>query len=523
MDASRAPRTIGFETLFFVKGVKMNSKAGWKPRGIISFFCVLCGCLLLVASATAAPGSNEGNPLEPDSAAAQPLASSSAGNQSEINELKRQMAELQKQIEELRLTLQKQTSLSGDSSATPGSGTQPPVPAGSTVAGGIASMAPMLPSSSTVANQAVTAFKPGPSTPIQSAAPKNELPAALKGFKPIGTFYLSYQAGTQNSGTNQTAGYNSFQLKRGYFGAEVDLTSYLSSRFVGDITLDSLGDVKVRAKYLYAKFHGKGNGVISQPYMELGLAHMPWLDFEEALNGFRMQDTMFAERNNIFNSADIGVLVGSDIGGSLSGDYKSSVNSKYAGRYGSWQVGVYNGGGYHAAENNTNKVFEARLSIRPVPHALPGLQFTAFGSVGKGNKVATSPSEPPDWKSSIGMISYESRYFTFGGQGYLGIGNQGGSALESNGTSAHQKGFSVFASVHIPTPHFGQKISLIGRLDEFNSNTRIYNDLQRRYTTGIAWHIYKENTWLVDYQRTQHSLSTLSGENRLQVTLQTAF
>ena len=250
---------------------------------------------------------------------------------------------------------------------------------------------------------------------------------------------------------------------------------------------------------------------------------MPWLDFEEAINGFRMQDTMFTERNSIFNSADTGVLVGSDFGGSMRSDYKSNVDSKYAGRYGSWQLGVYNGTGYHAVEANTNKVVEARFSLRPAPSVIPGLQFSIFGSVGKGNKAPTARAISQTGKSGIGMASFESKYFTFTGQGYLGIGNQGGTALESNGTSAHQNGFSAFASVHIPTPHFGQKISLIGRLDEFDSNTRIYKDLKRTYITGIAWHMHKDNIWLVDYHITEHSLSTLKGEDRLQITLQTVF
>ncbi len=501
----------------------MSLKTEWKLKYITHFLCVACGCLLFIASAAAAPGSNGANGPDPDSALSQPSANSAAGNEKEITELKHQLAEQQKQIEALRVILQKQTRLTQDSGATAGAGTQPAAAAESRITGEVASMVPIIPSASSAVNQSAASSKPSSNATSQAAAPKSEFPAVLKGFKPTGTFYLSYQAGTQDSGTLQTSNYNSFQLKRGYFGADVDITSYLTRRFIGDVTLDSLGDVKVRAKYLYAKFHGKGNNIITAPYAEFGLAHMPWLDFEEALNGFRMQDTMFTERNNIFNSADIGVLVGSDIGGSMSSEYKSNVNSKYAGRYGSWQVGLYNGGGYHAAEANTNKVFEARLSIRPVPSVLPGLQITAFGLVGKGNKTPTGAGVLPDWKSSIGMISYESKYFTFSGQGYLGIGNQGGSALESNGTSAHQSGFSVFASVHIPTPHFGQKISLLGRLDEFNSNTRIYNDLQRRYIAGIAWHMYKDNTWLIDYQRTQHSLDTLSGENRLQVTLQTVF
>ncbi len=371
-----------------------------------------------------------------------------------------------------------------------------------------------------------------PSAEVQSAtgsggqlAPvKAELPASLRGFKPIGLFYLSYQDGTQYSGVpNETSSYNAFVLKRGYFGADVDVTPYLTARFVTDITVDSTGDVKPRAKYIYGKFHWQGNNIITGPYMEFGLAHMPWLDFEEAINGFRMQDTMFLERSSVFNSADVGVIFGSDLGGSLSSEYKSDVNSHYAGRYGSWQAGFYNGGGYHAAEQNKNKVFEGRLSIRPVPDVIPGLQFTAFGVVGKGNQPVVNGVQPPDWKSFNGMVSYESRFFTGTAQGYVGRGNQSGKAIAPDGRAARQKGYSLFGAVHIPTPHFGDKISVLGRFDEFDSDSDIYSDLQHRYIAGFAWHMYKGNVWLFDYQRTNHSLDVIPGENRVQVTLQTAF
>jgi TolA-binding protein len=500
----------------------MSSIAGRNFKYIAAFVCAVCVSLLLAASSMAAPASNEAKSPEPDAAVSGPSANSVADNQKEIEEMKRQLAEQQKQIEELRAMLQKQAKHTEESGATAASNMQTTTSASANIGSQVASMVPMLPAGSP-SSPAVAVMRPASNSTSQAAAPKSEVPAWVKGFKPIGTFYLSYQAGTKNSGNQQTTNYNSFQLKRGYFGADVDVTPYLTSRFVGDITLDSVGDVKVRAKYLYGKVHTKGNNIITGPYMEFGLAHMPWLDFEEALNGFRMQDTMFLERNSIFNSADVGVLVGSDLGGSMSSDFKSKVNSHYAGRYGSWQVGIYNGGGYHAAENNTNKAFEARLTIRPVPSAIPGLQFTAFGVVGKGNKAPTSTLAPPDWKSGVAMISYESEYFTFSGQGYLGEGNQGGSAVDSNGAAAQQRGFSVFASVHIPIPHHGQKVSLIGRLDEFNSNTDVYNDLQRRYIAGFAWHLYKSNIILIDYERLNHSLSTFTGEDRVQATLQTVF
>ena len=358
----------------------------------------------------------------------------------------------------------------------------------------------------------------------QLGAVKAEMPEPLRSFKPIGLFYLSYQNGTRYSGVpNETSDYNAFLLKRGYFGADVAVTPYLTARFVTDITVDSTGDVKPRAKYIYGKFHWKGNKAITGPYMEFGLAHMPWLDFEEAINGYRMQDTMFLERNGVFNSADTGVLFGSDFGGTLSSEYKAEVNPHYAGRYGSWQAGIYNGGGYHAAEQNKNKVFEGRLSVRPLPDVVPGLQFSAFGIVGKGNQPVEDGMQPPNWRSFDGMVSYESRFFTGTAQGYVGRGNQSGKALAPDGRAARQRGYSLFAAAHIPTPHFGSRISVLGRFDDFNADTQIYSDITHRYIAGIAWRMYKGNIWLVDYQRTNHSSDMIPGENRVQVTLQTGF
>jgi hypothetical protein len=357
----------------------------------------------------------------------------------------------------------------------------------------------------------------------QKSDEKIVLPDILKSFKPIGKFYLSYQAGWMDPEDANHKDYNSFSLKRGYFGADVDITPYLTARFVTDITVDSYGDVKLRAKYLYGKFHWKGNNVITKPYIEFGLAHMPWLDFEEALNGFRMQDTMYLERNHVFNSADVGVMFGSDFGGSMDSNYKSKVNGHYAGRYGSWQIGVYNGGGYHAVENNTNKVLEGRITVRPVPSAVPGLQFSAFGIVGKGNVKSDTP---PDWRLFNGMVSYESEYFTFTGQGSFGTGNQGGkvgSVVLTEGSEYEQKGFSIFAAVHIPTPAIGGKITLWGRADEFNGNTEMYSDITRLYIAGAAWHFYKSNTLLFDYQRTNHSVSSNPKEDRVQLTLEVGF
>jgi hypothetical protein len=529
---------------------------------VLGMATVLMGSSPILLLASDPPASTEKQAATSAEAAAKPAAESN----DQINTLKQQIALQQKQVEQMQKALDDQKRLLErllDPAATTQQAAAPQTPNLGQVASAVpiaradadsgSSMEAKAPSSVAPATtaSAVEALRQqidiqqkqieklqsslnqqqleldkktgaagDPQSASKAAPQKFELPAALKGFHPIGLFYISYQNGTAYSGVpGKTTGYNFFQLKRGYFGADVDITSYLTARFVSDITSDSTGDVKLRAKYMYGKFHWKGNEAISSPYMEFGLAHMPWLDFEEAINGFRMQDTMFLERNSIFNSADIGVLVGSDFGGSMGSDYKSKVNSHYAGKYGSWQVGVYNGGGYHATEQNKNKVLEGRVTVRPVPSRVAGLQFTAFGIIGKGNQA----TNPPDWRVFDGMVSYESQYFTFTGQGFVGRGNQAGTAVNSDGTGAVQRGFSAFAAVHIPTPKIGGKISLLGRADEMNTNTAVYNDIKRLYIAGVAWHFYKSNIWLIDYQRTNHSVSTIPGEDRAQITLQVGF
>ena len=195
----------------------MSSTAVWKRKHAMHFVCIVCGWLLLFASIAAAQdsqGSNKAN-LPDQGSVSQSTPNSAVVNQSEINELKGQLAKQQKQIEELQVTLQNQAKQGEDSSAKAAAETRSTVATGSGIRGEVASMVPMLPSAPLSVNQATAAPKP--------AAAAEALPAYLKAFHPIGTFYLSYSAQTTDSGIDKTTGSNSFQLKRGYFGADVDL------------------------------------------------------------------------------------------------------------------------------------------------------------------------------------------------------------------------------------------------------------------------------------------------------------
>jgi hypothetical protein len=344
---------------------------------------------------------------------------------------------------------------------------------------------------------------------------------ALKGFKFGLLWYLSYQNGEIGDTDNGT-GYSQFAIKRGYFRVTKEFFPWFAAHMTFDVTtvkdpeesgddpnnLD--GSIALRIKYAYGKFNLPDFAFFTKPYFEVGVVHMPWLDFEEHLNWYRCQDTMFMERNGLYNSADIGITFTSLFGGEMPKEYQEKVNSHYAGRYGSMSAGVYNGGGYHASEKNQNKALEGRLTIRPLPDIVPGLQVSYFGITGKGNK-----DTKPDWTVNNGFVSFEHEYVALTGQYYWGKGNQKGD--DEN----ERDGYSVFAELK---PH--KKFSIIGRYDFFDPNTDSDTDKEnKRYIVGAAYHLDKQhkNMVLLDYDHVDYdSQSGISDDKRIQLTLQVA-
>jgi hypothetical protein len=338
---------------------------------------------------------------------------------------------------------------------------------------------------------------------------------ALKDFKFGLLWYLSYMDG-QGRDVGGSAGdgedRNKFAIKRGYFRVTKTLIPWLDAHMTFDVTqaddygssLD--GSVAVRIKYAYAKFKFPDFAFFTKPYLEAGVVHMPWLDFEEHINWYRCQDTMFIERNKTFNSADFGLTFVSLLGGEIGEEYQKKVSKKYPGRYGSVSFGVYNGGGYHASEENENKPLEGRLTIRPLPDVLPGLQLSYFGLTGKGNK-----EEEPDWNVNLGMVSYEHEYLALTGTYYDGKGNQKGS------DEYDKDGYSIFAELK---PH--KKISIIGRYDYFDPNDDMDDDENTRYIIGAAYHLDKQhkNMILLDYDTVDYEDSSKDDDKRIQLTLQ---
>jgi polyhydroxyalkanoate synthesis regulator phasin len=341
---------------------------------------------------------------------------------------------------------------------------------------------------------------------------------ALKGFKFGLLWYLSYQNG--DIGGEQTS---QFVMKRGYLTVKKEFLPWFSSRMTLDVTTvkddppdNFAGSLAVRIKYLYGQFNLPDFAFLTKPFIEFGQVHMPWLDFEENLNWYRCQDTMFLERNNTFNSADQGINFVSLFGGLMNEEYQKNVNSAYPGRYGSMAVAVMNGSGYHASENNNNKVLEGRLTLRPLPDIIPGLQLSYFGLVGKGNQE----TEPPVWNVNLGFASFEHEYVVLTGQYYRGRGNQAGD------DEFKKEGYSFFTELKLYNLFKASldRFSVIGRCDYFDPNRDEKNDTNNRYIAGVAYYLDKphQNMVLLDYDQVDYKEHGKPDDRRVQLTLQVA-
>lgn len=306
----------------------------------------------------------------------------------------------------------------------------------------------------------------------------------LSDIRISGQWFLAYQS---RDIANKKS--NDFLLKRGYLTIEKRFSDNFTGRITQDISVDKegdgLGDIELRLKYGYLRFKSDDFFIFTNPYVEFGLVHRPWLDFEQKINRYRVQGPMFLDRNDILSSADYGITITTLLGGEVNQDFQKNVNKDYPGKYGSLTVGVYNGGGYHAIEQNQNKIFEGRLSLRPLAEIAPGIQLHYSKVLGKGNIEVS-----PDYNLDLGGISYENKLLTVLGYYIKGTGDQSGELFEFDETDIETEGFSIFGELKLECI----SSSLFGRYDEFEALGK-----QKRMIVGVAYHFLGKNKILIDY------------------------
>ncbi|MCG2831430.1 MAG: hypothetical protein L6302_10295 [Desulfobacteraceae bacterium] len=360
-----------------------------------------------------------------------------------------------------------------------------------------------------------------------------KLPNALKDLEFGVKAYVDYSAGSKLSSGNRES-YNEFGLTRGYITVKKKIKPWFSVRATVDAKHETAGDTSAklyesfvtRFKYYYAQFNWPDLGFLTNNKTELGMGHMPWLDFQEHINPYRCQGTMFQERFGGFNSADLGVSLIGYFGGEMDEEYQKKVSKYYPGRYGGYHVGVYNGGGYHSSENNNNKVVEYRLTVRPLPDILPGLQMTYFGLYGKGNSSTYTEDNAPLWRINTGFVSYQHEYFTITGEYCKNTGNQGGSWLQANSyRPLDAGGYSIFGFVRIP----GLKaLRVHGRYDVFDPDNDTRDDEEKLLIAGLSYDVYKDNMLMLNYERHDYEKNSSSvgvddSEDKFQLVYQISF
>lgn len=384
----------------------------------------------------------------------------------------------------------------------------------------------LIPLLSTMAlRSSATAAGPRPRAERSHPAPRPDKTGWLRHLQglELGTvWYLSYGYGEQG-GKEQ----NQASIGRGYVTVKYKHAKWFESRVTLDTHQDDSGDLKVRLKYMYAKLVLPiETAFLTEPNVELGLVHGPWFDYEEHIINYRMEGKMFTERNGLLNSADLGFTVGGLLGRKLGRAYRKQVSPKYPGKYGSFALGVYNGGGYHASEKNTNKVFMSRLSLRPLGFIVPNLQVSHFFVYGKGNtpKEICDPAGrctpgDPDWMANTFMVSFEHRLFVVAAQLALGKGDQKGSKVDAAGKALDFFGYSAFLELKLPWI----LSAIIGRYDRFDWDTSGGDAPTSRIIAGYAFHFHGHSFLLLSIDRLTHGNSALPADWTVKATLQVKY
>ena len=202
---------------------------------------------------------------------------------------------------------------------------------------------------------------PATSAPAPPPAAEPQYPVVRVGM----LSYLQYGAELENHD-----GQNAFDVTRTYLNINAQVSPSIRFRFTPDVKRvndgSMSGSLMVRVKYAFAQFDHALN---ERSWVRFGLHQSPWLDFEESVNRYRVQGTVFPERE--------GLIPGS-------ADFGASYFTPLPNDYGEIHAGVYNGEGYTQTDPNRYKSVQGRLTLRPLPKPARthGLRLSLFYNAG---------------------------------------------------------------------------------------------------------------------------------------------
>ncbi|HEY3204211.1 MAG TPA: hypothetical protein VGL03_11175 [Thermoanaerobaculia bacterium] len=306
-------------------------------------------------------------------------------------------------------------------------------------------------------------------TPAEGYTPPDDTPSVKVG----GTIFANYtwvaEPRTTDSDGNLVHS-NAFDVTRAYINVTGNISHLVSFRITPDVvrtgsvtlapgtTADVpglTGTLTYRLKYAYGQLN-LDDWTTKGSWFRLGMQQTPIVDYEEGIYRYRFQGTIFVEREGFLTSSDLG----------------ASVHWVFPQNYGDIHVGVYNGEGYTRPEQNDQKAFQIRASVRPAPMIpiLKGLRLTGFYD---GDHYVQDAKK----ERFIGQLTFEHPFVNVGVD-YLRATDQNASATRPE---VKAEGFSVWATPRTP---FG--LELLLRFDRIKPN-KDADPARQRLIGGVAY------------------------------------
>ena len=321
---------------------------------------------------------------------------------------------------------------------------------------------------------------------IKKEAAKGEfLPPALKGFKFGTTIYADWNSISRSGGSPRNT--NQFSLNRAYVTLTKEFNDWLGMNITSDLfTSKDANDVndglQLRLKLAFLNMKLFGTETM------LGLAPTPSDYYDSAIWPYRVQGNNLLDGLGIQATADMGIVNTGAFGGYMGEEYLKYTARPFAGKWGGYMVGVYNGSGFDTPENNQNKVVSGLVYVRPLPTIpiLQGFQLAYIGTYGQSNTnfaAAGRTTDYPAWQVNMIQASLQHPYFTLMGQYYWGMGTK--VANEQN----DRTGYLLAAFLRIPTV---EKLRVFGKWYTYDPDTHRSSDEHSVHVVGLSYDVTKE-------------------------------
>lgn len=324
----------------------------------------------------------------------------------------------------------------------------------------------------------------------------------FKKFEIGGTAFLGY-----TYYDNKTSNDNGdFEARRFYFDTKAFISDKDYIRFTTDLTKGSSDkDYKLKIKYGY--LYKDISNIVPHTGFEFGIAHTPWLDFEEHSGWwYRSADKTFIE-----SSDGVGLWPSADLG----------VNFKTKTPYISSEIGFFNGEGYDKIKTSAN-------NSGPIHNSLEGrVTYHIFGN---GDKKL-DPTKDTYANVSLHLASnfgYNDAYpshknlnvyhihAVYNHPMFLLAAQYVKTDFNSQDPAAG-KGYSINTEVRPITDW-----ALFGRYDHWEANTKALisgiSDKRNVYYLGVAYTMNKYIKWIANAVNTDYNNSKNNDKIKYMIT-----